>query len=109
MSLRRGDVAIVSLPGDFGKPRPAVVVQGEAVSGFDSVILCPLTTVRTNSSLVRLALEPTAENGLTAPSEVMVEKVITVSRNRLGAPIGRLSESEMTALDIRLALVLGLA
>ena len=101
-------MAIVSLPGDYGKPRPAVVVQGNAVAGFDSVILCPMTTARTDSSLVRLALEPSAENGLTARSEVMVEKLSTLSRKRLGAAIGRLSDGEMAALDIKLALVLGL-
>jgi len=108
VSLRRGDVVIVSLPGDYGKPRPAVVIQSDALSGFDSVILCPLTTAQTDTPLIRLTLEPNAENGLTARSEVMTEKVSTVSRRRTGRPIGRLSAAELAALDAKLVMVLGL-
>jgi mRNA interferase MazF len=107
--LKRGDVVLVALPGDDGKPRPAVVVQGDALTEEDcgSVVVCPLTTTLTGTSSFRVAVEPTAENGLRGRSEVMVEKLAGVARHRLREVVGRLDQGSMRAVKRALLLVLG--
>lgn len=106
--MKRGDLVTVSLGGDYGKPRPAVIVQNDAVAAFDSVILCPLSSARTDATTVRVVVEPDAENQLRARSEVMVEKVITAPRSRLGPVIGRLSAEAMAEVSQKLGFVLGI-
>ena len=109
--MRRGDVVLVALPGDHGKPRPAVVVQGDALSAEDcgSVVVCPLTTTLTGTESFRVAVEPSAENGLRQRSEVMVEKLAGVARPRLREVVGRLDRATMRAVERALLLVLGFA
>lgn len=109
--MRRGEVVLVALPGDDGKPRPAVVVQGDALTEEDcgSVVVCPLTTTLTGTSTFRVAVEPTPANGLHRPSEVMVEKLAGVARPRLREVIGRLDARSMRAVERALLLVLGFA
>lgn len=107
--MRRGDVVLVALPGDYGKPRPAVVVQGDALTVEDcgSVVACPLTTTLTGTSSFRVAIEPTAKNGLRQSSEVMVEKLAGLARSRLQELVGRLDRDPMQAVER--ALLLGFA
>ncbi len=107
--MSRGDIVIAAAPGDFGKPRPAVIVQSDRLSEVDSVIICPLTSAKTEWSAVRLIVEPSAETGLSARSEVMTEKIITVRPSKIGKKIGALPPDLLGELDRRLALVLGLA
>jgi mRNA interferase MazF len=109
--LRRGDLVLVALPGDHGKPRPAVVVQGDTLSAEDcgSVVVCPLTTTLTGTESFRIAVEPSAENDLRQRSEVMLEKLAGVARPRLREVIGRLDRATRRAVERALLLVLGFA
>lgn len=108
--MRRGDLVTVAAAGDYGKPRPAVIVQTDAFpEGHASVIVCPLTSDMTEAPHFRIAIEPTVENGLRARSQVMADKPLTVRRARIGEHIGNLSAADMARLNVALAFVMGLA
>jgi mRNA interferase MazF len=108
--VKRGELVTVALPGDYGKPRPAVVVQADLFNETHaSVTVAPLTSTLVNAPLFRLAVEPSPENGLRALSQVMVDKVMTVRRERIGASIGELEPEMLKRVNRALALWLGLA
>jgi mRNA interferase MazF len=109
--VKRGDVAIVSAPGDYGKPRPAVVVQSNHLTqaGLESVVVCLLTSQTGTAPAFRVELEPTADNGLKVQSQIMVEKLLTVRVSRIARIIGRLDDERLLQLNRTLAFVLGLA
>jgi len=107
--MTRGDVVTVAMQGDFGKPRPAVIVQVDDVSNvIASVVVCPITTASAQSSIVRVSLSPTEENGLRAPSHIMTEKVSALRADRIGSRIGKLDLIDMKRLESALAYLLGL-
>ena len=90
--MERGDVITVCLPGDYGKPRPAVIVQCDLLNAeADSVIVCPLTTHLVDAARICVDIAPAPRNGLRQPSQVMVDKIMTVPRRRIGEVIGRLA------------------
>lgn len=106
--MKRGDVVLAAVTGDYGKPRPYVVVQGQAMAAeHPSVILCPITSFISTAPF-RMAVAPGASSGLRTPSEVMVDKIVAVQRARIGERIGQLDKEAMSQLDGLLALVLGL-
>jgi mRNA interferase MazF len=109
--LKRGDIVTVAAPGDYGKPRPAVVIQADALNQADpdSVILALVTGTLRNAPLLRLTIDPTSHNGLKKSSQVMVDELVTVRRERIGAAVGRLTDRQLVALDRLLALAIGLA
>jgi mRNA interferase MazF len=108
--VRRGEVVTVALPGDYGKPRPAVVVQADLFNETHaSVTVAPVTSTLVNAPLFRLAVEPSARNGLRALSQVMVDKLTTVRRERIGSSIGELEPELLTRVNRALALWLGIA
>lgn len=108
--MRRGDVVTVAAAGDYGKPRPAVIVQSDAFpENHASVVVCQLTSELADAPDFRVTIEPTAENGLRLKSQVMADKPVTVRRERIGRRVGRLGSQEMARLGIALAFVLGLA
>ena len=107
--MKRGALLTVALSGDYGKPRPALVVQSDWLDATDSVLVCLLTTTVLEAPLYRLTVPATPGTGLRVPSQVMVEKIIAVRRTRCGPTIGRLDQPEMLALNRLLALVLGIA
>jgi mRNA interferase MazF len=109
--VRRGDIVLTVLPGDYGKPRPAVVVQGDGVIevNYGSIVVCPLTSDIDRSLLIRVPVAPSAENGLDVPSEIMVEKLAGVSLKRLREVIGRLDGETQRKLDHALLVLLGFA
>jgi mRNA interferase MazF len=108
--VKRGELVTVALPGDYGKPRPAVVVQSDLFNETHaSVTVAPVTSTLVNAPLFRLALEPSPENGLRAPSQVMVDKLTTVRRERIGATIGELEPEMLKRVNRALALWLGIA
>ena len=108
--MRRGDVVTVAAAGDYGKPRPAVVVQTDALPlEHASVIVCQMTSDLSDAPDFRVTVEPSAENGLRAPSQVMADKPVTIRRERVGDRIGRLSERDIAKVSIALAFVMGLA
>jgi len=107
--MRRGDLVTVALSGDFGKPRPALVVQSNHFDATATVTVLLISSTLVDAPLVRLAVEPSAENGLRRPSQVMIDKAMTVRRDRVGAPFGRLEADTMVAVNRSLALFLGFA
>lgn len=107
--MKRGDLATVALQGDYGKPRPAVVIQSDWLSGTDSILICPLTSTLRDAPLYRLTVEPSVGNGLSRVSQVMVDKIFAVRRDKLGQRLGRLEDKELLALNRMLAVAIGMA
>lgn len=102
----RGDLVTVSLSGDYGKPRPALVIQSDLLGELESVVLCPITSDLRNA-LFRVTVEPTPGNGLYSLSQVMTDKISTLPRAKLGAVFGRLDEDRMKAVERALLVVIG--
>ncbi len=108
--MRRGDVVTVAAAGDYGKPRPAVIVQTDALpSEHASVVICQLTSECNDAPDFRVTIEPSEENGLRVKSQVMADKPVTVRRERIGRKVGRLDAKDVSRLNIALAFVMGLA
>ena len=105
--MRRGETIIVSLAGDFGKPRPAVVVQMDKLAGLDTVIVCPLTSELSEELRLRPVIEPDETNGLRLTSQAMVDKITAVRLTRVRSSIGQLSPADMTRIDQVVGFVLG--
>ena len=82
--MRRGDLVTVAVSGDFGKPRPALVIQSDHFDATATVTVLLISSTLVDAPLIRLAVEPGAENGLRKPSQVMIDKAITVQRDRVG-------------------------
>lgn len=108
--MRRGEVWTVSGGAEYvGKPRPAVIVQSDRFSDTHSVTICLITTHDAEAPLLRVALEPSEGNGLRQHSKVMIDKVSTMGRVRLGQRIGRLSDEQMSEISQLLSEFLALA
>lgn len=108
--MRRGDVVIVVAAGDYGKPRPAVIVQTDAFPmDHASVVICQMTSEVVDAPDFRITIEPHPGNGLRARSQVMVDKPVTIRRERIGQVIGRLTTEDVVKLDAAVAFVMGLA
>ena len=108
--MQRGDLVTVSAAGDYGKPRPAVIVQTDAFpENHASVVVCQLTSELADAPDFRVTIEPKPENGLRLKSQVMADKPVTVRRDRIGQKFGRLGDQDMARLGIALAFVMGLA
>ncbi len=108
--MNRGDVVIVAAPGDYEKPRPAIIVQTDAFpETHSSMVICQITSELVDAPDFRVTIDPSAENGLQVRSQVMADKPVTVRRRRIGQIIGRLSERDIGRLNIALAFVMGLA
>jgi mRNA interferase MazF len=108
--VTRGDVVTVAASGDYGKPRPAVIVQSDAFPrDHASVIVCQITPELVEAPDFRVTIEPSAENGLRTRSQVMADKPVTIRRERIGKRIGRLHAEDAGRLNMALAFVMGLA
>lgn len=108
--MKRGNVVSVAATGDYGKPRPAVIVQTDALpTEHDSVVVCQMTSDLSDAPDFRVTIEPTRLNGLRVRSQVMADKPVTIRRVRLGRLIGHLDDKDLARLNIALAFVMGLA
>ena len=108
--MRRGEVWTVSGGGDYaGKPRPAVIVQDDVFEAIASVTICVFTTDSTEAPLFRLEVQPSEGNGLQSASRLMVDKITTVTREKLGKRIGRLDDADILRLNRAMLVFLGLA
>ena len=107
--MKRGDLVTIALAGDYGKPRPALVIQSDLFDGHPSVTVLPVTSELRETPLFRIRVEPTDDNGLRKTSEVMVDKAQTVALGKTGNTIGHLDGESMLAVDRALAVFLGFA
>lgn len=107
--MRRGDVVTVAAGGGHGgKPRRAVIIQSDDFAATASVTVCLLTSHGIDAPLLRLPVVPEAGNGLTAPSWIMVDKIVTAPRAKVGRWIGSLSAGDLLPLNRALAVFLGI-
>ena len=107
--MKRGEVWTVSGGGYAGKPRPAVVVQDDRFDATASITICVFTTDETDAPLIRLPVLPSERNGLRSTSRLMVDKITTASKDKLGERIGRLDDEDVVRLNRAILIFLGLA
>jgi mRNA interferase MazF len=108
--MKRGEIWTVSGGQDYaGKPGPAVILQDDRFDATYSITLCALTTDATEAPLFRLPVAPTAINGLKRNSRLMVDKITTVPKSKLGERIGRIDDEDIVRLNRAILVVLGLA
>jgi len=107
--LRRGEIWTAAGDGDYaGKPRPVVILQHERFETLDSVTICGFTSDPTDLPLFRILIEPSPVNGLGFPSRIMVDKILTIRKAKLGYRIGRLAEADIARLDRAVTIFLSL-
>lgn len=108
--MRRGDIwTVAGGQGYAGKPRPVVIVQDDNFDPTDSITICAFTSDETEAPLFRLPVDPSPRNGLRMTCRMMVDKITTVPRSKVGVRIGRLSDEDILRLNRSLAVFLGLA
>lgn len=107
--MKRGDLVLVAAPGDYGKPRPALIVQSDLFVEHPSVTLCLLTTHLQQTPLFRYQIEPSHENGLASVSQVQIDKMVTLPRAKIRETIGRLSARQMHEITRLVSLWMGIA
>ena len=106
--MKRGDLVTIAVGGDYGKPRAALVVQADPFAALPSVTVLRLTSDIGPEHLIRLTVQPTPQNGLRSPSQVMIDKAVSVPREKNGKVFGRLDDARMLAVSRALAAFLGL-
>ncbi len=108
--MKRGEIWTVSGGKDYaGKPRPVAVVQDDSFDATDSITVCAFTTDPTDAPLFRLVVEPNERNGLRSPSRLMVDKITTVPKSKVGDRVGRLDDEDVVRLNQAVTVFLGLA
>ncbi len=105
----RGDFVTITIQGDFGKPRPALVVQANPFNEHSSITVLPVTSTLVAAPLLRVTIQPSAENGLQKPSQVMVDKAMTMKRNKVGPAFGYINADALVEVERCLAVFLGIA
>ena len=106
---QRGHLVTIALQGDFGKPRPALVIQSDFFEVHPSVTVLPVTSDLRDAPLFRVRIEPSPSTGLNKPSQVMVDKAMTITRDKLGATFGQVDDATMLEIERCLAVFLGIA
>ena len=108
--MKRGDIwTAAGGPGYAGKPRPVAILQDNRFDATASVTVCPFTGDPTVAELFRIPIEPSPTNGLQSLSRLMVDKITTVAKSKLGKPIGRLQDEDVVRLNRAVVVFLGLA
>jgi len=107
--LKRGDVVLVVLQGELGKPRPAVIVQADELDASSSTIVCPMSSYIDAANRMRPIIVPSIENGLLVRTQIMTDKLNTLRHDRIKRIIGTLDSDGCERLNSALLLVLGLA
>jgi mRNA interferase MazF len=107
--VRRGDLVTVAMPGAFGKPRPALVIQSDQFAQTGTVTILLVSGTLVDAPLIRPSVRPTPQNGLRKPSQIQIDKAMSVKRDKVGPVIGRLDDATMLAVTRSLALFFGLA
>ncbi len=108
--MQRGQFVTVAVPGDYGKPRPALVVQSDLFAELPSFVICPLTTViRTDADQFRLEVTPSASNGLRHVSQIAIDKITVLPADKIGEVIGKADDALLLRVNRALALFLSIA
>jgi mRNA interferase MazF len=108
--MRRGEIWTVAGGGNYaGKPRPVVIVQDDNFDATDSITVCAFTSDPTDAPLFRLAIEPNERNGLRSPCRLMIDKITTVPKSKIGIRVGRLDDEDILRLNRAVVVFLGLA
>jgi mRNA interferase MazF len=108
--LKRGDIVTIAAPGDYRKPRPALIIQADLFNDTHaSVTVVPLTSTLIDAPLFRITLDPSRQNGLSRVSQIMVDKVLTLPRQRIGKRVGHLGNTLMLRVGRALSVWLGMA
>lgn len=106
--MKRGDIVTISLPGDYGKPRPALVIQSDLFAEHPSVTVLPVTSELRVAPITRISVKPSAQNGLRKPSQVMVDKTATLPRDKVKTRIGTLEPETLRSVNQALVVFMGL-
>jgi mRNA interferase MazF len=107
--MRRGDLVTIAIQGDFGKLRPALVIQADQFGEHTSTTVLPITSTRVPAPLLRVNVQPSVDNGLQKPSQIMVDKAMTVMRDKVGPTFGRIDPDALIEVERCLAVFLGIA
>ncbi len=107
--MKRGDLVTIALPGSYGKPRPALIIQSDLFDEHPSITILPVTGELRETPLFRVSVRADTENGLRKRSHVMIDKAQTVPREKIGKTLGRLDDTTMLAVTRALAVFLGIA
>jgi mRNA interferase MazF len=107
--VTRGDLVAIALSGDYGKPRPALIVQAEHFAALPSITVLPLTSEIHDEHLIRVTVEPSQQTGLKLTSQIMVDKISTVPRAKVHGHIGRVDSATMSKVAEALAAFLGIS
>ena len=108
--MKRGDIVTVVLPAELGKPRPALILQADLFADLSSVTVVPITSTLIEAPLIRLSIDDSeTDTGLRKPSQLMIDKISTVNRARLGQHIGRVDQKTMARVTRAVALFIGVA
>ena len=107
--MRRGDLVTIALAGDFGKPRPALVIQSDRFDATGTVTVLLVSGSLVEAPLIRTTIEPTLANGLRKPSQVMVDNAMSVKRDKIGSVIGHLDAEAMLGVTRALAVFFAIA
>jgi mRNA interferase MazF len=106
--VERGDLVTIAVSGDYGKPRPALIIQADAFRALPSVTVLRLSSEVIPAHPTRITIAPNPENGLRTISQVMIDKAVTVPRNKIGRVFGRLDDATLSTINRALAALLGL-
>ncbi|MGA7981300.1 MAG: type II toxin-antitoxin system PemK/MazF family toxin [Chromatiaceae bacterium] len=107
--MKRGDLVTIAMQGDFGKPRPALVIQADQFEELGTVTILPVTSTLIEAPLFRITVQPSGDNGLQKASQVMADKAMTVKRDKVGSVVGRIEADALVAVERSLAVFLGIA
>jgi mRNA interferase MazF len=107
--MKRGDILTIAVKGDYGKPRPALLIQSNLFSGHPSMTVLPITSGLRDTPIFRITIIPSESNGLQKLSQVMVDKAMTIPREKCGEVFGKLEDTEMLQITRALAVFLGIA
>jgi mRNA interferase MazF len=107
--MRRGDLVTIALAGDFGKPRPALIIQSDQFDDTGTVTVLLVSGTLVDAPLIRTMIEPTPTNGLRKPSQVMTDKAMSVKRDKIGTILGHLDAEPMLSVTRALAVFVGIA
>ncbi|WP_105418701.1 type II toxin-antitoxin system PemK/MazF family toxin [Neorhizobium sp. T25_27] len=106
--MRRGDLVTVALAGDFGKPRPALIIQSNLFD-TDTLTVLLLSSTIVDTPLIRIMVQPTPSNALNSPSQIMIDKAMTLKREKIGRVFGSIEDDILVAVNRSLAVFFGLA